>query len=67
MTEKKAGSPKITPMMEQYLAIKAQHQDAILFYRLVHLLQVKGITTIGMTLKTDLAVGLFGDQELFGV
>ncbi len=25
---------KITPMMQQYLAIKAQHQDAILFYRL---------------------------------
>jgi DNA mismatch repair protein MutS len=28
------GSPKITPMLEQYLAIKARHQDAILFYRL---------------------------------
>ena len=26
--------PKITPMMQQYLEIKAQHQDAILFYRL---------------------------------
>ena len=25
---------KITPMMRQYLEIKAQHQDAILFYRL---------------------------------
>ena len=25
---------KITPMMQQYLEIKAQHQDAILFYRL---------------------------------
>ena len=30
MAEKK----KITPMMEQYLRIKAQHEDAILFYRL---------------------------------
>ena len=27
-------SVKITPMMQQYLEIKAQHQDAILFYRL---------------------------------
>lgn len=26
--------PKITPMLRQYLAIKEQHQDAILFYRL---------------------------------
>jgi DNA mismatch repair protein MutS len=34
MAEKKAGAPKITPMMQQYLEIKAQHQDAILFYRL---------------------------------
>ncbi|HIJ79657.1 MAG: DNA mismatch repair protein MutS [Desulfobulbaceae bacterium] len=34
MSEKKAGSPPITPMMQQYLEIKAQHQDAILFYRL---------------------------------
>ncbi len=25
---------KITPMLKQYLAIKAEHQDAILFYRL---------------------------------
>lgn len=24
----------MTPMMEQYLRIKAQHEDAILFYRL---------------------------------
>jgi len=29
-----ATGPKITPMMQQYLEIKAQHQDAILFYRL---------------------------------
>ncbi|MFH1021687.1 MAG: DNA mismatch repair protein MutS, partial [Pseudomonadota bacterium] len=28
------ASVKITPMMQQYLEIKAQHQDAILFYRL---------------------------------
>ena len=34
MAEKKTGSPKITPMMQQYLEIKEQHQDAILFYRL---------------------------------
>ena len=26
--------PKLTPMIEQYLAIKSQHQDAILFFRL---------------------------------
>ncbi|MCJ7604085.1 MAG: hypothetical protein MUO63_21625, partial [Desulfobulbaceae bacterium] len=25
---------KITPMLRQYLEIKEQHQDAILFYRL---------------------------------
>jgi DNA mismatch repair protein MutS len=29
-----SSSVKITPMMQQYLEIKAQHQDAILFYRL---------------------------------
>jgi len=29
-----AKKPKITPMLRQYLAIKEQHQDAILFYRL---------------------------------
>ena len=26
--------PKITPMLQQYLEIKENHQDAILFYRL---------------------------------
>jgi len=34
MTKTTPGSVKITPMMQQYLEIKAQHQDAILFYRL---------------------------------
>ncbi|MCG2823125.1 MAG: hypothetical protein L6364_05475, partial [Desulfobulbaceae bacterium] len=34
MTKTTSASIKITPMMQQYLAIKAQHQDAILFYRL---------------------------------
>jgi len=35
MTGKMSIPPaKITPMMQQYLAIKEQHQDAILFYRL---------------------------------
>ncbi|HCC54654.1 MAG TPA: DNA mismatch repair protein MutS, partial [Desulfobulbaceae bacterium] len=29
-----SAAVKITPMMQQYLEIKAQHQDAILFYRL---------------------------------
>ena len=28
------GDKKMTPMMEQYLRIKSQHEDAILFYRL---------------------------------
>lgn len=34
MTNTIPASVKITPMMQQYLEIKAQHQDAILFYRL---------------------------------
>ncbi len=34
MTDTIPASVKITPMMQQYLEIKAQHQDAILFYRL---------------------------------
>ncbi|MBU4033791.1 MAG: DNA mismatch repair protein MutS [Proteobacteria bacterium] len=34
MAKTTPGSVKITPMMQQYLEIKAQHQDAILFYRL---------------------------------
>ena len=28
------SSPKITPMMKQYLSIKGQYPDAILFYRM---------------------------------
>src|SRR6056297_975079 len=27
-------SPKLTPMMEQYLRIKEEHPDALLFYRM---------------------------------
>lgn len=34
MTTPSTTAPKITPMMQQYLEIKARHQDAILFYRL---------------------------------
>ncbi|MFA6464769.1 MAG: DNA mismatch repair protein MutS, partial [Desulfurivibrionaceae bacterium] len=34
MTKTTPAPVKITPMMQQYLEIKAQHQDAILFYRL---------------------------------
>lgn len=30
----KSPSPKSTPMMEQYLAIKAKHKDAVLFFRM---------------------------------
>ena len=33
-SHKEMGDKKMTPMMEQYLRIKAQHEDAILFYRL---------------------------------
>ena len=29
-----ATSPKITPMLQQYMEIKAQYEDAILFYRM---------------------------------
>jgi DNA mismatch repair protein MutS len=34
MNKTLSSSAKITPMMQQYLEIKAQHQEAILFYRL---------------------------------
>ena len=34
MSEPEKTKLKITPMLRQYLAIKEQHQDAILFYRL---------------------------------
>ncbi|MFC1819327.1 hypothetical protein ACFL0B_09630, partial [Thermodesulfobacteriota bacterium] len=27
-------TPKITPMLQQYMEIKAAHEDAILFYRM---------------------------------
>ena len=33
-SHKEMGDKKMTPMMEQYLRIKSQHEDAILFYRL---------------------------------
>lgn len=33
-TAKKIVEPNLTPMMKQYLEIKADHQDAILFFRL---------------------------------
>ena len=55
---------KITPMMQQYLEIKAQHQDAILFYRLgdfyemffddaVTAAKVLGITLTSRNAKDD--------------
>ena len=28
------SSPKLTPMIQQYLSIKAEHRDAFLFYRM---------------------------------
>ena len=31
---KPADSPKHTPMMVQYLALKAQHPNTLLFYRM---------------------------------
>jgi len=34
MAQNSPKPPKMTPMMQQYLEIKAQHRDAILFYRL---------------------------------
>jgi len=34
MTDTKTGAPKITPMMQQYFAIKADHPDKLLFYRM---------------------------------
>ncbi|MGV1100413.1 DNA mismatch repair protein MutS [Thiovibrio sp. JS02] len=34
MSTPSPASVKVTPMMQQYLEIKARHQDAILFYRL---------------------------------
>ncbi len=27
-------TPKITPMLQQYMEIKSSHEDAILFYRM---------------------------------
>ncbi|RMF61426.1 MAG: DNA mismatch repair protein MutS, partial [Calditrichaeota bacterium] len=33
-SEKKQKAPGTTPLMQQYLAIKARHQDAILFFRM---------------------------------
>lgn len=34
MTEKEKKKPALTPMMEQYLEIKKEHQDYLLFYRM---------------------------------
>ena len=34
MTELNENHANLTPMMSQYLAIKAQHQDYLLFYRM---------------------------------
>ncbi len=57
-------SKKLTPMLQQYLAIKAEHQDAILFYRMgdfyemffddaVTASQVLGITLTSRNSKAD--------------
>ncbi len=65
MSKKPATKPpKLTPMMQQYLEIKAQHQDAILFYRLgdfyemffddaVTASKVLGITLTSRNAKSD--------------
>ena len=29
-----SNTPKLTPMLKQYLEIKGEHPDAILFYRM---------------------------------
>ena len=34
MSDAKTAAPALTPMMRQYLEIKADHPDAILFFRL---------------------------------
>ena len=34
MNLRRMHTPKLTPMMQQYLEIKARHPDAILFYRM---------------------------------
>jgi len=60
----KALKPKITPMMQQYMAIKDQYPDAILFYRLgdfyemffddaVTASKVLGITLTSRSAKDD--------------
>jgi len=40
---------------------------AIFLHRCMHLFQVKGITPVGMALKTDLAVGGVRDEKFLGV
>ena len=57
-------SPKITPMLQQYMEIKASHEDAILFYRMgdfyemffedaVLAAKVLGITLTSRSSKND--------------
>ncbi|VAW35916.1 DNA mismatch repair protein MutS [hydrothermal vent metagenome] len=57
-------SQKLTPMLQQYLAIKAEHEDAILFYRMgdfyemffddaVTASQILGITLTSRNSKAD--------------
>jgi DNA mismatch repair protein MutS len=34
MADNKDAAPKHTPVMQQYLALKRQHPDLLLFYRM---------------------------------
>jgi len=58
------AKPKITPMLQQYMEIKAQHEDAILFYRMgdfyemffddaVTAAKILGITLTSRSSKND--------------
>lgn len=71
MTETNQSLPKETPLMGQYNAIKAQHRDAILFFRMGDFFEMFnedakiGARVLGITL-TSRGHGKTGDVPLAG-
>lgn len=62
-----AGSPSVTPMMAQYLEIKAQYPDALLFYRMGDFYEMFFDDAVGAAEALDIALTKRGkhlDQDI---
>ncbi|PIE97836.1 MAG: DNA mismatch repair protein MutS [Treponema sp.] len=58
---------KITPMMQQYLGIKAQHRDAVLFFRLGDFYEMFNDDAIEVSRLLNLTLTKRGESPMCGV